>query len=138
MNRRQQILRGMSGGTQAPAGRRKQIRDALANPGAVRPKRFPQVGQQSPKPGTRAALVNPAQVGGQLAGRVASGAIKPAKARQVRGERQMLRKAFGSDWRSQVFGQGGAKGLRSQGGFGTAAVRTKRNQALQRAKRKLY
>jgi hypothetical protein len=76
------------------------------------------------------------RLGAQLSNRVASGRISQSQGQKTAQQRQMLAKAFGSDWRDKVFGQGGAKGI--SGPFATAQVRTKRSQALERAKRKLY
>jgi hypothetical protein len=75
-------------------------------------------------------------LGPQLSNRVKSGAIDQGQARKVAQQRRMLQKAFGSDWRTQVFGKGGAKGI--AGPFSPAQVRAKRSAGLERAKRKLY
>lgn len=134
MARRTQILQSMgSGGTTAPNARRAQIKKALAGAGGPAPMRFPQVGRQ---PARGNAIANPSKIGGQLAGRVATGAINEQQATKVAQQRQTLRKAFGSDWRKQVYGQGGAKGI--GGPFAQRQVAAKRQQGLQRAKRKLY
>lgn len=153
MTRRQRIREGMgvSGGTSAPNGRRKQIREALGRGqptgpggrselpsfrtgGQIAPKRFPSVGPQAPRQGE--SLNPPVALGKQLQGRVQSGAIGGTQAQTVARQRQMLQKAFGTDWRKQVFGQGGAKGI--SGPFAQRQVAAKRAQGLQRAKRKLY
>jgi hypothetical protein len=148
MTRRERVLQGMgvSGGTGAPNGRRSQIRTALGKaqprgpggrselPGRVPPQRFPQVGPQRPSQG--GPLQSPVKLGAQLRGRVESGALEGGQAQQVARQRAMLQKAFGADWRKQVFGQGGAKGI--QGPFAPRQVAAKRAQGLERAKRKLY
>lgn len=149
MSRRTQILSGMgvSGGTSAPNGRRSQIRAALGKaqprgpggrselPGRMPPpKRFPQVGPQRPNQGS--PLQAPVKLGNQLRGRVESGALEGGQAQQVARQRAMFQKAFGSDWRKQVFGQGGAKGI--SGPFAQRQVAAKRTAGLERAKRKLY
>lgn len=76
-----------------------------------------------------------AALGAQLSRRVQSGAIDQNQARKVAGQRALLAKAYGPDWRTKVFGKGGAKGI--SGPFARGIVAGKRNQALQRAKRKL-
>jgi hypothetical protein len=82
----------------------------------------------------KAAMKRP-KLGSQLAGKVSSGALSGSQARQTARERQTLKKAFGSDWRTQVFGKGGAQGI--GGPFASRQVAAKRNQALTRAKAKL-
>lgn len=124
---------GAGGGTTAPSPRRAQIRKALSGNGGPAPMRFPQVGQ---RPARGNAIANPSKIGGQLAGRVASGAINEQQATKVAGQRQMLRKAFGSNWRQDIYGKGGAKGI--SGPFAQRQVAAKRQQGLERAKRKLY
>jgi|GEM_PF-5945044 len=71
----------------------------------------------------------------QLQKRVQSGAITGSRARQTLQERQTLKKAFGDDWRTQVFGRGGAKGI--TGTFGERQVAATRSQALDKARAKL-
>jgi hypothetical protein len=71
----------------------------------------------------------------QLQKRVQSGAISGSRAAQTARERQTLKKAFGDDWRTQVFGKGGAKG--ATGSFGRAQVAADRSQALAKAQAKL-
>jgi len=66
---------------------------------------------------------------------VDSGAITGAQARKTAQDRQLFQKAFGDDWRTKVFGQGGAKGI--SGPFAEGKVRTVRSRALQRAQRKV-
>lgn len=148
MARRDQIMSAMgaSGGTTAPP-RRKQIREALG-PGLKRPpgigggavmpppKRFPSFPQDRSRPVSGATINQPVNPGAQLKGRVQSGAISGERAQKVARQRQMLRKAFGSDWRTKVYGQGGAKGI--SGPFAQRQVAAKRQQGLERAKRKLY
>lgn len=156
MNRRERIMSGMgaSGGTVAP--RRKQIQEALKAGGAMRqrlpartggspPMRYPDpMGNGRPTRGTPirqpgspnvGQAVQP-KLGAQLSNRVQGGAITQAQAQETAGQRDLLRKAFGSDWRTKVFGAGGAKGV--QGPFSKAEILAKRSQALSRAKRKLY
>ena len=139
---------GASGGTTAPNPRRSQIRAALSKgqprgPGGGRPelpgnmpppRRFPNVGPQGPR--QRSPLTPPTQLGSQLKGRVQSGAISGEQAQKTARQRQLLQKAFGSDWRMKVFGQGGAKGI--SGPFAQRQVAAKRQQGLARAKKKLY
>lgn len=153
MSRRSMILQGMGkgGGTEAPSARRKQIKEGLAKgpagartlPAGLPPIRYPSTPgnaarasaiRQPGAPGVGGA-VQP-KLGAQLSNRVQSGAINQGQAGKVAQQRQMLQKAFGPDWRKQVFGAGGAKGV--SGPFAQAQIRTKRNQGLARAKRKLY
>ena len=75
-------------------------------------------------------------LGKQLSNRVQSGRISQAQAQETAKQRQTLKAAFGSDWRTQVFGKGGAKGLEGQS-FGRPAIAAKRTQALLRARKKL-
>lgn len=136
----------MSGGTSAPNARRAQLRAALSPgqprgprgrselPGNPKPMRFPQVGPQRPQ--SNEGLNAPVNPGAQLRNRVQSGAISGGQAQKVARQRQLLQKAFGTDWRKQVFGQGGAKGI--SGPFAQRQVAAKRQQSLERAKRKLY
>lgn len=146
MARREQIKQGISGGTTAPNVRRSQIKAALGQgqprgpggrselPGRVPPMRFPQVGSQRPR--QNEVLRQPINLGAQLRGRVQSGAITGAQARKTARQRQLLKNAFGPDWRKQVFGQGGAKGI--SGPFAQREVAAKRREGIERAKRKLY
>lgn len=153
MSRRAMILQGMgkSGGTEATGARRKQIKEGLAKgpagartlPAGLPPIRYPsKLGnaarasaiRQPGSPGVGGAMQP--KLGAQLSNRVQSGAINQGQAGKVAQQRQMLQKAFGSDWRTKVFGQGGAKGV--SGPFAQAQIRTKRAQGLARAKRKLY
>lgn len=76
------------------------------------------------------------KLGAQLSQRVQSGAIDQSQAQTVARQRQMLKKAFGQDWRSKVFGAGGAKGI--SGPFAQRQVAAKRTAGLERAKKKLY
>lgn len=159
MSRRSQIMQNLgTGGTTAPP-RRKQIREALGSsqprgpggkseirtypakpgPGGVLPKvppmRFPQVPpKRSGGVQEGAPLRAPTPIGKQLQGRLKSGAIDSEQAQKVARQRTMLKNAFGSDWRTKVFGAGGAKGI--SGPFADAAIRSKRTQALMRARRK--
>lgn len=95
---------------------------------------FPRVGSQAPR--GNETLHAPLNVGGQLRNRVQSGAISGEQAQKVARQRQLLKNAFGSDWRKQVFGAGGAQGI--SGPFAQREVAAKRAQGLERAKRKLY
>lgn len=150
-SRRTQIMQGMgvSGGTSAPNGRRSQIRAALGKaqprgpggrselPGRMpAPKRFPQVGGGMPQ--GRKPLAAPVNLGKQLRGRVQSGAIDPAQAQKTARQRQLLKKAFGSDWRSDVYAGSGVKEIRQGGPFANRQIAAERAKGLQRAKRKLY
>lgn len=151
MARRQAILTAVNGGTKAPDARRKQIREALSRgpagartlPAGLPPIRFPSslrsaarasTLRQPGSPGVGGA-VQPG-LGAQLSNRVQSGAINQGQAQKVAQQRQMLKKAFGSDWRTKVFGKGGARG--ASGPFAQGQVNAKRRQGLERAKRKLY
>ncbi len=49
----------------------------------------------------------PGSGGRQLQSRVQSGAITQEQAQKTMGQRQTLEKAFGKDWRTQVFGDRG-------------------------------
>lgn len=73
-----------------------------------------------------------ANLGKQLSSRVASGAITQRQAQQTAAQRQTLAKVYGPDWRTKVFGKGGAQGI--EGPFARVKIAAKRNQALQRAK----
>lgn len=153
MNRRQKIMIGMgaSGGTEAPNARRAQIKAGLAKgpagaktlPAGIPPIRYPSKPgnparasaiRQPGAPGVGAAMQP--KLGAQLSNRVQSGAIDQSQAQRTAQQRGLLRKAFGSDWRTKVFGAGGAKG--QSGPFSKAEILAKRSQALSRAKRKLY
>lgn len=153
MTRRERIMIGMGkgGGTEAPTARRKQIREGLAKgpagartlPAGLPPIRFPSkpgnaarasaIGQPG-APGVGAGMQP--KLGAQLSNRVQSGAINQGQAQRTAQQRGLLRKAFGSDWRTKVFGAGGARG--QSGPFSKAEILAKRSQALARAKRKLY
>lgn len=150
-SRRTAILNGMgaSGGTET--SRRKQIREALGKalkqptgPGGQTeipqrmppPKRFPQVGGGRPEQNT--SLNAPVKLGAQLQGRMRSGAINQAQAQKTARQRQTLKKAFGSDWRSQVYAGSGVKEIRQGGPFANRQIAAERAKGLQRAKRKLY
>ena len=73
-------------------------------------------------------------LGKQLSSRVASGAITRKQAQETARQRQTFKAMFGPDWRTHVFGQGGAKGV--EGPFSIAQIRTDRSQALQKARAK--
>jgi hypothetical protein len=77
----------------------------------------------------------PANLPPQLQRRVQSGAISQAQAAQTARERQTLKAAFGSDWRTQVFGKGGAKA--ASGPFASREVSADRAAALAKAQAKL-
>lgn len=156
MNRRSVILKAMGGGggTEAPTARRKQIREGLNKgpagartlPAGLPPIRYPDPMGNGKPPMARTSVQAPGsprvggamqpKLGAQLSNRVQNGAINQGQASKVAKQRQLLQKAFGSDWRTKVFGQGGAKGV--SGPFAQSQVRNKRNAALSRAKRKLY
>lgn len=156
MSRRTQILQGMgaSGGTSAPNGRRNQIRAALSQGqprgprgktnveipriggGAVTPQRFPQVGSQ--RPSQNAGLNAPVKLGAQLRSRVQSGAINQSQAQKTARQRLLLKNAFGSNWREDVYAGSGAKEVGSRGPFAMRQVAAERAKGLQRARKKLY
>jgi hypothetical protein len=100
---------------------------SIAYPGAVPRKAIR--ARQSPVGGA----VQP-KLGAQLSKRVSSGAISQKQASQTARQRRLLENAYGQDWRSKVFGQGGAKGI--AGPFAGRQIAAKRSQALARAKRK--
>lgn len=150
MSRRTQILQGMgvSGGTSAPNARRNQIKAALGQgqprgpggrselPGNTKPMPFPRVGPQGPR--QNMTLAAPVKLGAQLQGRVQSGAIDQAQAQKTARQRLMLKKAFGSNWREDVYAGSGAKEVGDRGPFAMRQVAAERAKGLQRAKRKLY
>lgn len=129
MTRREELKTQMSGGTTAPAGRkrgrRQQIRAALApsrpgnNAGMVdaEPARARSGGtpagivgaamHQLPGGGPAVAGNADAGIGAQLSHRVQSGAIDQEQAERVAKERAELEKAYGPDWRRQVYGDRG-------------------------------
>jgi len=74
-------------------------------------------------------------LGGQLSRRVASGAISESQAQRTATQRDLLKEAFGSDWRTQVFGKGGATGV--AGPFALGQIRAKRSKALRLARTKV-
>jgi hypothetical protein len=150
MSRRTEILKGMgrAGGTEAPNPRRKQIREGLSAsqprgprgrselPGNPRPMRFPQVGPQRPR--QNEGLNAPMKLGAQLRSRVQSGAIDQSQAQKTARQRQLLKKAFGSNWREDVYAGSGAKEISQGGPFAQRQIAAERAKGLQRAKRKLY
>lgn len=138
----------MSGGTSAPGGRRTQLRAALGQgqprgprgrseiPGTVKPMPFPRIGGTGVQ---RKQNIGPIpKLGAQLQARVQSGAIDRKQALQTARQRQTLKKAFGSDWRSKVFAGSGVKEIRQGGPFANRMVTAERAKGLARAKRKLY
>lgn len=142
---------GVSGGTTAPR-RRKQIREALgpSQPrgprgkseippfGSVPPMRFPQARPQRPQGAREGAAVHaPVDLGQQLQSRVKSGAIDQTQAQKTARQRLLLKKAFGSDWRSKVFAGSGVKEIREGGPFANRQVAAERAKGLTRAKRRL-
>jgi hypothetical protein len=155
MNRRSMILKAMGkgGGTEAPNVRRKQIMEGLGKgpkgartlPAGLPPIRYPDPGGNG-KPVRGAPLRQPGspgvgqgvqpKLGAQLSNRVSNGAIGQGQAAKVAQQRRMLQKAFGPNWRKQVFGAGGARGI--SGPFAQDRIRNKRSQGLAQAKRKLY
>jgi hypothetical protein len=72
--------------------------------------------------------------GRQLSKRVASGAITQRQATQTARQRRTLKATYGDDWRTKVYGQGGAKGI--GGPFASRIVASKRAEALTKAKPK--
>ena len=87
------------------------------------------------KGGKRLSGNSQAVLGTQLSGKVASGALTQSQALQTAKQRQTLKAAFGSEWRAQVYGKGGAKSL--TGPFAARQIAAKRSQALKRAKARL-
>jgi hypothetical protein len=139
---------GKTGGTEAQNPRRKQIREGLSMnqprgpggrselPGNPRPMPFPQVGPQAPRQG--AGLNAPLKLGAQLRGRVQSGTITGAQAQKTARQRQLLKKAFGPNWREDVYAGSGAKEVGDRGPFAKRQVAAERAKGLARAERKLY
>lgn len=88
-----------------------------------------------------------AGLGHQLTRRLQSGAISQGQAQQTAGQRQMLEKAFGSEWRRKVFGDRGyiqrtrlAKAKEPENARVQAlntALMKRRRQMLARAEQKL-
>lgn len=120
--RRTSIQKALNGGISAYAPK------SIAFPGAV-PRKGLSASQDRVKDAMQPSL------GAQLSKRVSSGAISEQQAQRTSQQRALLKRAFGDDWRSQVFGQGGAKGI--NGPFSTSQVRTKRIQALEQARAKV-
>ena len=87
---------------------------------------------QPPSKRKRGIASAKAPVGAQLAGKVKSGAITKQQAQQTAYERDVLAKAFGPNWRAQVFGKGGAQGI--QGPFAGRRVAALRSKALEEAR----
>lgn len=145
---------GKGGGTEAPNARRAQIKAGLAKgpagartlPAGLPPIRYPDPMGNGKAPRAGASVAQPGspgvghaiqpKLGAQLSNRVQSGAINQGQAGKVAQQRRMFQKAFGPNWRKQVFGAGGAKGV--SGPFAQAQIRNKRTAGLERAKRKLY
>jgi hypothetical protein len=78
-----------------------------------------------------------ASLGKQLTNKVESGAVTRKQANKTAGQRKLLQKAFGDNWRVKVYGKGGAKALPSYGYAGGSEVNQLRSKALKRAKAKL-
>lgn len=78
------------------------------------------------------------RLGAQLSQRVKSGVIDQAQAEKTARQRQTLKKAFGSDWRSKVYAGGGAREIREGGPFASRQIAAERAKGLARARRKLY
>jgi len=74
-------------------------------------------------------------LGAQLRKKVKAGRITQDQAQKTAYERSVLAQAFGKDWRTKVYGKGGAKG--ASGPFAASKVRTDRAQALAKAEAKL-
>lgn len=152
MNRRTQIMQAMgkTGGSEAPGPRRKQIREGLSRgartlPSGLPPTRYPSPrgsgAVRGPNIGGNSSPVGPAtqpRLGRQLSGRVQSGAIDQAQALKVAKQRQTLKKAFGSDWRSKIYAGSGPKEIRQGGPFANRQIAAERAKGLARAKKKLY
>lgn len=82
-------------------------------------------------------------LGHQLERRVKAGAISQGQAEKTARQRQTFKAAFGSDWRSKVFGED-MQGLRTGAAQGkprfqgaNAALQTRRSQMLAAARKKL-
>jgi hypothetical protein len=86
-------------------------------------------------PGIQGNKKSPYPLGKQLRRKVKSGQLSQGKAQQTAYERSVLAKAFGDDWRTKVYGKGGAKA--ASGPFAQRQVAADRSQALARAKAKL-
>lgn len=74
-------------------------------------------------------------IGNQLARRVQEGSLTQKQALNVKSQRNLLKQAFGPEWRVKVYGEGGAKGI--GGPFARGQIAAKRSSALERAKAKL-
>jgi hypothetical protein len=76
-----------------------------------------------------------AGLGAQLSNRLSNGAVTQQRAQQTASERQLLAQAYGPNWRTKVFGQGGAQAI--DGPFAQNVIRQKRARALDRARKKV-
>jgi hypothetical protein len=72
------------------------------------------------------------EVGHQLAERVRRGEITPERAREAARERQGFKHAYGENWREQVYGKGGARGI--SGPLAESEVKAQRSKALEAAR----
>lgn len=71
----------------------------------------------------------------QLAKRVQSGAIDREQAERTATERDRFRRVFGDDWRTDIYGEGGARGI--EGPFAEPMIKQKRTQALEQVNAQL-
>jgi hypothetical protein len=87
-----------------------------------------------------------AGLGKQLSSRVSSGAISPEQAEDTAHERELFERAYGTDWRQQVYGDNvhalrtglaGDQANNPQYQAAYAAAMTRRKRMLERAKTKL-
>jgi hypothetical protein len=122
----------LNGGTEAPRGRGRRIDSR-------------QVAKGVRSGGRKAGIGAGGQVGlgHQLTRRVQSGAITQSRAQQTAQQRQVLTKAFGSNWREKLGGAGAMRQARTAaqgGGFGAKAdlakLLQKRQQLLATARGK--
>lgn len=75
-----------------------------------------------------------AGLGAQLSHKVSSGALTQQQAQKVAAQRAVLEKVYGPDWRTRVFGKGGAKAR--SGPFARSQNNAARNKALAAVKNK--
>lgn len=78
-----------------------------------------------------------ASLGKQLTNKVDNGKLTIDQATKVKGQRNLLAKAFGPDWRVKFYGKGGAKSYPTFGYKGDTELNDVRAHALKRAKAKL-